>query len=405
MPLTDISAKSAKPQEKNYKIPDEKGLYLLIHTNGSKYWRFKYRFAEKEKMLAFGVYPEVPLKEARDKRDAARKQIRDGIDPAKAKKENKRQRLLQTENSFESIAREWHSNQKPSWTEKYAIKSLRRLEADLFPAIGYRAITEITAPELLSAVRTIEKRGATYTAHVALQTCGQIFRYAISTGRAKHDLSADLRGALKTRKQEHYSSLAEKDLPEFLQKLEAYDGDLQTKLALKLLMFTFVRTGELRGARWEEINFDKKEWRIPAERMKMREEHIVPLSNQAIAVLKELQPISCHWENIFPNRVKPMNIMSENTMLFAIYRMGYHSKATPHGFRSTASTILNENSFNSDHIERQLAHAERNKVRAAYNTAQYLPERKQMMQWWADYLDRAVAGGGNVIEAKFGVSN
>jgi integrase len=401
MPLTDILCKTTKPADKPKKLSDEKGLYLEVMPGGSKYWRMKYRFANKEKRLAFGVYPEVSLKEARDKRDAARQLLRDGIDPSKAKKEIKRQIMLEAENSFESLAREWHHNQKPSWTDKYAIKVLRRLEADIFPTLGSRQINEITAQELLFAVRAIEKRGATYISHVALQNCGQVFRYAIATGKAQHDLSADLRGALKTRKQVHYNSLPEKELPEFLKKLEDYDGDLQTKLALQFLILTFVRTSEVRGARWEEINFDKKEWRIPAERMKMREEHIVPLSKQAIAILEALQPISSHWENIFPNRVKPKNPISENTMLYAMYRMGYHSRATPHGFRSTASTILNENGFKPDVIERQLAHAERNKVRASYNHAQYLPERRQMMQWWADYLNRAAQGGGNIIEGKF----
>ncbi len=369
-------------------MADSGGMFLLIMPNGSKYWRLKYRVATKEKVLAMGVYPEVSLKEARDKRDSAKKQIASGFDPSEAKKEEKRQVILKTENSFEAIAREWHENQKPAWTEKHARKSIRRLEKDIFPAIGARPITEITPPELLSAVRAIEKRGATYTSHTCLQKCGQIFRYAIATGRAKHDISGDLRGALKTRKAGNYTSLPEKDLPEFLQKLEEYDGDLQTKLALKLLIHTFLRTTEVRGARWEEINWDKKEWRVPAERMKMGEEHIVPLSLQTIAVLEELKPISGHFENIFPNRITPTKYISENTMLYALYRMGYHSRATPHGFRATASTILNENGFKNDVIERQLAHAERNKVRAAYNHAQYLPERREMMQWWGDYLER-----------------
>lgn len=275
MPLTDIAAKSAKSLDKDYKLSDEKGLYLLIHKNGSKYWRCKYHFADKEKILSFGVYPEVTLKEARDMRDAARKLLREGTDPAENKKEAKRQILIKSENSLESIAREWHANQKPGWTQRHADYTIKRLEADLFPSLGYRAINEISAPELLAAVRTVESRGATDIAHRILQTTGQIFRYAIATGRAERDISSDLRGALKVVKRKHFSSLKEKDLPEFLSKLEVYDGDLQTKLALKLLMLTFVRTTELRGARWAEFDFDKKEWRIPAERMKMREPHIV----------------------------------------------------------------------------------------------------------------------------------
>lgn len=401
MPLTDILCKTAKPKEKPYKLADSAGMFLLVSPSGSKYWRLKYRFAGKEKLLALGVYPEVSLKEARDKRDIARKQISAGIDPSQNKKEEKLQIIIKTENSFESVAREWHIKQKASWTEKQGIKVLRRLEMDIFPAIGSKTIEEITAPELLSALRAAEERGATYTAHQNLQTCGRIFRYAIATGKARYDISASLRGALKTHKPKNHKSLPENDLPEFLQNLEKYDGDLQTKLALKLTILTFLRTGEVRGARWEEINFDKKEWRIPAHRMKMRDEHIIPLSTQAIAILTEMQKISGNWENVFPGRVNPTSCMSENTMLYATYRMGYHGRTTVHGFRSTASTILNENGFKPDVIERQLSHLERNKVRGAYNHAEYLPERRAMMQWWADYLDRAAQGGGNVVEGKF----
>ena len=224
-----------------------------------------------------------------------------------------------------------------------------------------------------------------------MQASGQVFRYAIATGRAEKNPITDLRGALKTPVKKHQAYLKEHELPEYLKKLEAYDGHPQTKLALKFLLLTFVRTAELRGAKWTELNFDKAEWRIPAERMKMRELHIVPLSRQAIAILKELQPITGQWQYVFPNQHKPAGHMSENTILYALYRMGYHSRATGHGFRSTASTILNENGFSPDVIERQLAHGERNKVRAAYNHAQYLPERRQMMQWWADYLDEVAA--------------
>lgn len=402
MPLTDIIARNAKPKEKLYKLADADGMFLSVRPNGGKYWQLKYRFGGKEKTLSFGVYPEVSLKEARDKREIARKLIRDGIDPSENKKEIKREILIKTENSLEAIAREWHANQKPGWTTRHADYTIKRLEADIFPSLGYRPINEITAPELLAAVRTVESRGATDIAHRVLQTTGQIFRYAIITGRAERDISGDLKGALKVVKRKHFSSLKEKDLPEFIWKLEVYDGDLQTKLALKLLMLTFVRTTELRGARWAEIDWDKKEWRIPLERMKMREPHIVPLSKQSLEILEQLKPISGHLELVFPNRSKPMNYISENTMLFAMYRMGYRSQATPHGLRATFSTIANEQGFSSDVIERQLAHAERNKVRASYNHAQYLPERRKMMQWWADYLDRAAAGGGNIIEGKFG---
>lgn len=248
---------------------------------------------------------------------------------------------------------------KESWTERHANYVLRRLEADIFPTIGFKPINEILAPELLAALRAIENRGAVDIAKRALQTTGQIFRYAVATGRADRDISADLRGVLKTRKQVNLARLDEKELPEFWDKLDLYDGELQTKLGLKLIILTMVRTNELRGAKWEEIIFDRKEWHIPAKRMKMREKHIVPLSKQTIKILQQLKEINGHREHVFPNTKNPRKHMSENTLLYAMYRMGYHSRATVHGFRGTASTILNEHGFNSDHIERQLAHAPR----------------------------------------------
>lgn len=391
MKLTDTACKNAKPLEKPRKLSDGAGLYLEIvpsgKPNGSKYWRLKYRFAGKEKRLALGIYPEVSLKEAREKRDKARDLIRDGIDPSQAKKDLKHQQYIDTENTFKNIACEWHHNQKLTWTSKHAETVLRRLELNVFPILGDKPIHTIKAQELLNVIRIIEGREALDVAHRTLQTCGQIFRYAIATGRAERNVTLDLRGALKTRKKENYNHLEAKELPEFLQKLAEYDGDLQTVLGFKLLILTFVRTGELRGAKWEEIDFEKAEWRIPAERMKMKELHIVPLSTQAIAVLKELQRLTGHHEYIFPNRNKPLTFISENTLLYALYRMGYHNRATVHGFRATASTILNEHNWRPDVIERQLAHAERNKVRASYNHAQYLPERQRMVQWWADHLD------------------
>jgi integrase len=388
MPLTDIALRNAKPKDKQYKLSDAAGLHLLIKPNGNKYWRLKYRFAGREKLLSIGVYPVIGLSEARERCLAAKKQLADNIDPSDVKKEEKQKHLIKIANSFETIAHEWHGNKKQGWTERHASYVLRRIQADIFPVLGSRAINEIKAPELLAVLRAIETRGAIDIAHRALQTCGQIFRYAVATGRAERDITGDLRGALQTRRKENYSRLEAKELPEFFEKLEKYDGELQTKLALKFLLFTFVRTGEVRGARWEEIGFEKKEWRIPAERMKMRDLHIVPLSKQALEILKELHLINGHREHLFPNRNKPMTFISENTLLYAIYRMGYHLRTTVHGFRATASTILNESGFKPDVIERQLAHAERNKVRASYNHAQYLPERKEMMQWWGDYLEK-----------------
>ena len=393
MPLTDIIVKNAKPKEKQYKLADEKGMRLLIHPNGSKYWQLKYRFSGKEKLLSLGVYPEVSLKEARDKRDAARKQMQEGLDPSHEKKLSKLTKALSAENSFENIAREWHQKQAARLTERHSEYVLRRLSADIFPHIGFRPINQITAPELLATIHKIEKRGALDIAHRALQTTSQVFRYAIATGRAERDVAADLRGSLTTRKKQNYSRFEEKELPEFLQKLETYHPGTQTYLALKFIMLTFVRTKELRGAEWEEFDFKAAEWRIPAERMKMREKHIVPLSKQALQILKEVRALHNNPKFVFPSSVSPHKMMSENTMLYAMHHMGYKSKSTVHGFRGTASTILNENKFRPDVIERQLAHGERNKVRASYNHAQYLPERKEMMQWWADYLEKL--GGRN----------
>lgn len=388
MPLTDIVCKSSKSKDKPYKISDEKGLYLEIMPNGSKYWRLKYRFADKEKRLAFGVYPEVSLAEARERRDEARKVLRNGIDPAQAKKDAKHQNKLKKDNSFYQVAVEWHETKKSGWTPRHASYVIKRLQADIFPTLGEHPINEIKAPELLSVIRVIENRGALDIAHRALQTCGQIFRFAIATGRAEYNPTSDLRGALKTPIKTNYSHLKESELPEFFTKLKAYDGQEQTQLAMKLLVLTFVRTGELRGARWEEINFDIAEWRIPAERMKMREQHIVPLSKQTVTILKKVEELNGKKHvYVFPNYVNPTKCISENTLLYALYRMGYHSRTTIHGFRATASTILNEKGFHADVIERQLAHSERNRVRASYNYAQYLKERVEMMQWWADYLE------------------
>lgn len=389
MPLTDTACKNAKPEAKPRKLADGGGLYLEVAPSGSKYWRMKYRFAGKEKRLAFGVYPEVSLAKAREKREAARKILADGNDPGEVKKEAKRQIAVKAENNMEVIAREWYEHHLHEWKPHYARDVINRLETHIFPKLGSRPIADISSTELLSCLKVIEKSGALDMAQRMMQTCGQVYRYAIITGRTRYNPVNDLRGALKTPVRNHHAHLKADELPEFLQKLEAYDGEPQTKLALKLLILTFVRTTELRGAKWDEISFDKAEWRIPAERMKMKDPHIVPLSTQAITVLRELQKHSGNREFVFPNQQNPSKCMSENTMLYAIYRLGYHSRTTGHGFRATASTIMNEHGFTPDWIERQLAHCERNKVRAAYNHAQYLPERRKMMQWWGDYLDDA----------------
>lgn len=386
MSLKDIIVRNAKPRSKKYKMFDGDGLYLEVLPTGAKYWRMKYYFVGKEKVLALGVYPHITLAEARERRAQARKLLANDIDPVEAKKEAKRLVVQKHMSTFETIAREWHQNRLDKWTAPHAKKIMKRLEAHVFNRIGTRPIADITAPDLLSVMRKIEEHGGEI-AHRMLQICGQVFTYAVVTGRATANPASLLRGALKPVVKNNHAYIKPNELAEYLKNLEAYDGALQTKLAMRFLLLTFVRTGELRGAAWSEIDFGKAEWRIPAECMKMRETHIVPLSRQAIGILKELKGLTGQWRYVFPNQHKPSGQMSENTILYALYRMGYHSRATGHGFRSTASTVLNEHGFPPDVIERQLAHGERDKVRAAYNHAEYLPERRKMMQWWADYLD------------------
>lgn len=389
MPLSDAKVRNAKPKAKPYKMSDGDGLFLVVMPSGSKYWRMKYFYAGKEKLLACGVYPEISLSKAREQRFRARESIAAGHDPGEVKRTAKRLVILKAGNSFEVVAREWLEQRRHELAEiTFRVKE-KRLERHLLPKLGKRPVSEIAAPEILSVLREVEQNGTLDTAGRMMQLCGQIFMYAIATGRASRNPVPDLRGALKSPVRKHRAYLKADELPEFLEKLAAYDGELQTKLAVRFLMLTFVRTTELRAAKWTEFDLGKAEWRIPAERMKMKEVHIVPLSRQALGVLKELKKLTGTRIFAFPNQHNLSTFMSENTMLYALYRMGYHSRTTGHGFRSTASTILNEHGFHADVIERQLAHGERNKVRAAYNHAQYLPERRKMMQWWADYLDGA----------------
>ncbi len=385
--LKDIEAKNAKPKDKVYRKFAGLGLYLEITPAGGKYWRLKYRFGGIEKRIAIGVYPEISLKRARELAEDARQKLRNGIDPSAERKALRLQLILNTENTFKAVTLEWFEKRKHLWTEKYAKKLLRKFELSVFPSLGNSAVNKITPMELLSFLRTIETKGTLDKAHRIHQTIGQILRYAVATGKAERDISSDLRGALAPVKKQGHAHLSADELPELLEKLENYEGDIQTRIGLKLLLLTFVRTIELRGAKWKEINFDKAEWRIPAERMKMREIHIVPLSKQVLQLFEELRMITGNYEYVLPHRTNPQKFISENTLLYALYRMGYHSRTTAHGFRHTASTILNEQGFTSDAIERQLAHGQRNKVRASYNFAQYLPERREIMQWWADYID------------------
>lgn len=388
MPLNEFTIKNAKPLAKAYKLSDEKSLFLLVHPNGSKYWRLKYYFAGKEKLLALGVYPEISLKTARDKRDEARRLLNDNIDPGLARQTSKYATILNSENTLEAVAREWHLKYLSTWTADHAKRIITRLENDIFPWLGKRAIHEITAPELLSVLRRVENRGTPDTAHRELQNCGQIFRYAIATGRAQRDISADLRGALSPVKTQHLPTITDpKEIGKLLRAINGYQGYFVTKCALRLAPLLFVRPGELRCAEWSEIKTDTAEWRIPANKMKMRETHIVPLSKQAIEILEELKPLTGEGKYVFPGVRYPDRPMSDNTINAALRRLDYMGDdITGHGFRSMASTLLNEQGWNRDAIERQLAHGERNKVRASYNYAEYLPERRKMMQAWADYL-------------------
>lgn len=410
MPLTALAVSNANPTEKPYKLADGGGMYLEVMPNGSKYWRLKYRFAGKEKRLALGVYcgpgenapKKMPLSDARKEADRARAFLKDGKDPSEemSKKALKAANMTSAENSFESVAREWFGKRIHIWVPSHTADVKRRLEVNVFPDLGRRPIAEIEAPDLLAVVRKIEERGSYDLAHRVLAVCGQVFRYGIATGRCKRDISADLRGALTPHKKKHQAAVRPEDLLELMHAIIGYDqmGDRQTCLALQLLAYTFVRTNELIGAEWAEFDIDAALWAIPAGRMKMKAEHVVPLSSQSLAILEELKAICCGSRFVFPgrNRDKPI---SNNTILFALYRLGYKGKMTGHGFRAVASTALNEMGFRPDVIERQLAHCERNEVRGAYNRAEYIKDRRAMMQSWSDYL-AAVAAGAKVLPFK-----
>ncbi len=411
--FTDATAKQAKPELKDYKISDGGGLHLLVKANGTKCWRYAYRYAGKQKLLAIGTYPAVGLKAAREAMAAAKAKLATNVDPSQDKRQAKQQTKLADTNAFANLAKEWWTHQKGTWTEDHANRIWRRFEADVLPVLGQRPIGDISPQDVIALVRTIEKRDALDVAQRILQDVRRVCRYAVQTGRLAHNPANELADTLKTRKQEHRPSLPREELPTFLRELHSYHerGRLLTKLAIDLLLLTFVRSKELRGANWEEFNFEEKLWRVPASRMKMKTEHLVPLSNQAVETLAQIQAISGEYPLVFPSERERKNFMSDNTMRRAIFKLGYDgntagkSKCVPHGFRATASSILNEQGFNPDAIERQLAHTERNGVRAAYtHHARYLDDRRQMMQWWADYLDAQRAQGlnGNVIAGNFG---
>jgi len=390
MLLSDTACKQAKPRDKDYKMTDGEGMYLLVKKSGKKYWRMNYRYGGKSKTLAIGIYPEISLKVAREKRLEARRLLKDGVDPSKQKQLEKLEREASGEDTFAAVFAEWHEKKCEEWTVSTSKKVQSVFERDLLPFLGNYPLKDVTPLMLLGALRKIEGRGAYDAASDARSYAGFVFRYGIATGRAERDVAADLKGALKTRRVQHNAYLEEEELGEFLRLLDEDDADVQSINALKLLILTFVRTSEIRGCCWSEIDFENAVWRIPAERMKMAKDHIVPLSRQAVELLRSIRDkADLEFEYVFPNSRSKKKMMSENSMLYCVYRLGYKGKTTVHGFRSSASTILNESGlFRADVIERQLAHVDGNTTRSSYNRAIYLDERREMMQWWADRLDQ-----------------
>lgn len=386
--LTPSAVTNAKPQAKPYKLADERGMYLLVKPEGGKLWRFDYRRpgTKKRNTLSLGAFPDVSLRKARERRDDARRLLADGIDPGDKRKAES----AAGAETFEAVAREWFAKFSTRWAPGHSGKIIRRLERDVLPWIGSKPIAGITAPDLLAVLRRIESRGAVETAHRALQNCGQVFRYAVATGRAQGDVTRDLRGSLTPWKPGHFASITEPDkVGELLRAIDGFTGTLPVACALKLAPLVFVRPGELRHAEWQELDLDAAEWNIPADKMKMRQPHLVPLSSQAVAILRELHPLTGSSRYVFPgtrDRKKPLSNMAMNA---AFKRMGYDGQTfTAHGFRAMARTILDEHlGFRPDFIEHQLAHAVRDPNGRAYNRTAHLPERRKMMQAWADYLD------------------
>lgn len=400
MPLTDPACRNAScpAGEARKRYADAGGLYLEALPTGAKLWRWKYRFQGKEKRLALGSYPEVSLAQARRDRDAARLLLKAGTDPVQERKDTKAAQRLRVGTTFEAVARSWFDNWRGPKSERHADYVIRRLEADVFPEIGRMPVAEVTAPRLLAVAKKIEARGALELARRSWQTCGQVFEFALAHGLVERNPARDVKpsAALKAREEGHYARVDASELPELLRKIHAYDGSPYTRFALQLIALTFLRTSELIGGHWREIDLDRAEWRIPAERMKMPTPHVVPLSTQAVEVLKLLIEHRTASGLLFPGERDHDRPMSNNTILAALKRMGYAGKMTGHGFRGVASTILHEHGFDHAHIELQLAHMERDEVSAAYNFATYLPQRRKMMQWYADHLD-ALRKGAKVI--------
>ena len=394
--LTAIQARNAKGKEKPYKLNDGKGLFLHIATSGKKTWRYRYELPPgKESTFVIGEYPVLSLEGARAERVALREMVKAGINPAEARRHEKQavieaqeEAKKEVENSFEAIALDWHWHQKDRWTAGHAEAVIKCLQRYAFESFGGLQVDRVTPPMVLEVIRDIEAKGSLEMASKTLHRIGAVFRFAIQTGRATYNPAADMRGALKAKKVEHHKMISPDELPEFLKSLTAGDIHTTTKSAIQFTILTAARSGEVRGAIWKEIDLEKRLWSIPAERMKMRSPHTVPLSQQALAILNRMKIFHGDGGLVFPGIHYPEKPLSENTMLYALYRIGYHSKATMHGFRALFSTIANEAGFNPDAIERQLAHREKNAVRAAYHRSEYMTERIKMMQWWADYLQK-----------------
>ncbi|ASO09252.1 DUF4102 domain-containing protein [Salmonella enterica subsp. diarizonae] len=401
MLLTDLAIRRSKPKEKPYTLNDGNGLSLLIEPNGSKGWRLRYRFSGKAKLMSLGTYPNVALADARTARDEAKKLIAGGIDPAEVRKAKKREIESRFGNTFEGIAREWYEKRFDRWSPSYAEEMIETFEKDVFPYIGSRPVAEIKPMELLAVLSVLNDRGATEKLRKVRQRCGEVFRYAVITGRAEYNPAPDLVSAFAPHKKEHYAFLKTDELPEFFRTLNTYTGSMIVKLAIRLLILTGVRPGELRQAEWKEIDFDNRLWEVPKERMKMRRPHCVPLSDQTINILEQLKPMTGHYQYIFPGRIHHSKPMSEMAMNVLIRRIGYAGRVTGHGFRHTMSTILHEQGYNTAWIETQLAHVDKNSIRGTYNHAQYLDGRREMLQWYADYMD-ALEHGENVVHGKFG---
>lgn len=403
MALTDTGIRKAKHTDKPRKLTDGAGLYLLLNPKGSRWWRWDYRYLGKRKTLSMGTYPDTGLADARSRRDEARKLLAAGVDPGENRKATRAATEDRAANSFEVVGREWFGKQKANWVKGHADKILLRLENDIFPWLGSRPIADVTAKQLLTTINRIVDRGAVESAHRALQNCGQVFRYAIVTGRAERNPAADLRGALPTVKPTHHAAITDPDkVGGLLRAIDVYVGTFVTKCALRLAPLVFVRPGELRQAEWGEIELDDAAWNIPGEKMKMGEPHLVPLSEQAVAILRELQPLTGRGRYVFPSARSPKRPMSNNAVLSALRRMGFDKdEMSGHGFRAMARTILDETlHFRPDYIEHQLAHAVRDPNGRAYNRTAHLAERRKMMQAWADYLDALKADTGKVLVFK-----